>query len=148
MNTLTTPHLLRGGNDKNVHFSTIVLTQRPLCNDEDVSNSLLQAMVPKNFFRVHHSWWWDHPVSQASSYIQSLDCDDMIGLWCCLLYRALIVFDERTWPDTWRFVVKRRTDFTSIESFVSVNIWLAWTQVSRKKIYNPLFLSIIQQTFY
>lgn len=128
MNALTTHHLLRGGNDKNMYISQ-------------------QSCSPKGRYatmktcRTHCCERWSQrtssaytiPGDEASSYIQGLDCDEMIGLWCCLLYRALIVFDERTWPDTWRFVVKRRTDFTSIESFVSVNIWLAWTQVSRKK---------------
>lgn len=84
-------------------------------------------MVLKNFFRVHHSLWWDHRSLRLSLIYKAI-----IGLWCCLLYRALIVFDEQTWPDTWRLVVKRRTEFTSIERFVSVNIWLTWTQVSRK----------------
>lgn len=98
-------------------------------------------MVLKNFFRVHHSLWWDHRSLRLSLIYKAI-----IGL----LYRALIVFDEQTWPDTWRLVVKRRTELTSIERFVSVNIWLTWTQVSRKnkKNNNQLFLFKIQQTFY
>lgn len=130
-----TPHLLRGGNDKNTYIYISfnyrahlkAAMQRWRCVELAVASDGPEELLPRTPFLVMGS-----PVSEAVSYIHGVDCDEITGLWCCLLYRALIVFDEQTWPDTWRLVVKRRTEFTSIERFVSVNIWLTWTQVSRK----------------